>query len=771
MNIDTYYAYNELRKALRLKSECEDADSITRAEKLIAQWKSVVERIENGALETDSYPVWVTLEIVRGGFATGRAIADVPFSDEERERLAVLAPNARVSRESLFAALLSDGGRAWLRETLASRKYKIEYPEDAALFVIAWLFENGKSDEAMSIVEEITPYAPTLRFLPKSADQEVRASELVHRFSSNEVRTKLSDKYGISNINIETQREALAVWIPYMDRLVAHWLVLFDGNADEPPRVLPDLPFGWLDGAKALADQYKTLKERCSLCKKYHNPKENLQILLSATRDFLKNGSSATNLGRAGHVVRRYVKAHGAPGGARHAKTRVEQSLTASAPGYKLIAFALIRRLPQTDEGIENIDEFLDTIPAEEMSDTAARYAASEIPESMLKIVRNATAAPLPELIRQGIVTSPDMLKSFVAQVKKSMEVFRSYDDENIALLMAETYKAFSRRPIPRHTQPPKGEYDELPWVKPLKRERRGVYGVTAALRVDAALRADAALRVAGYSLDFFPGVILPGTFVSLLNELYRMSGRERPFISEPAADIFMGRFTFDSEESKTFAKAALTAANLLCGSLYEKYYGLDYGVFKKHAADLRLGQNNKEKSGYEAGLVKIFERTVRESAPPDPALAWNDGVSNGMLIELAQIYATDNLATIVAEGVQLEHSYGELAFMACEYSLRLIKKALRPNVRNVLRLTKNAAYAWRQSLFFISLAPREAVDTFLSGSENLSASLLGTEITAQLFTGLRIAANGGSPEKEGYRPFKGWISGFRRSAHFRATP
>jgi hypothetical protein len=319
------------------------------------------------------------------------------------------------------------------------------------------------------------------------------------------------------------------------------------------------------------------------------------------------------------------------------------------------------------------------------------------------------------------------------------MEIARSCADENAALLLAEIYKAFfRRRSLLLFDLQSQERYDELPWVKPLLSERHGECGVAAAL------------RLAGYSLDFFPGVILPNTLVNQLNALYDTGGGGRPFMPELAADIFMGRFT------SKFGKAALAAANLLRGSLYERYYGLDYAVFGERAAGSPGGDTAR--SGGKEDAAAILERVVREYARPD-AERRDYAVSNGISIELAQIYTTHNLATLVAEGVKLEHSHEELALMACEHSLRLIKQALGPNARNVLSIAKNAAYAWRQSLFFMSLAPSEAADSFMSEAENLSASRLGAEITARLFAGLRIAANGGFPIKEGYRPFLGWTS------------
>ena len=175
------------------------------------------------------------------------------------------------TRKALFLALLSDEGLPLLREFLTSRKYKIELPEDAALLVATWLYENNRIEDAASIVAEISQYASELRFMPKSATELPRTSELVHRYSANDIRKRL--KTYSRNTRIETQREALQIWIPFMDRLVFHWLELLDvatSNLDE----LPSTPESWKNTASELVIEYENLK------KNYTQPTISLHLCL-----------------------------------------------------------------------------------------------------------------------------------------------------------------------------------------------------------------------------------------------------------------------------------------------------------------------------------------------------------------------------------------------------------------------------------------------------------------------------------------------------------
>jgi hypothetical protein len=75
----------------------------------------------------------------------------------------------------------------------------------------------------------------------------------------------------------------------------------------------------------------------------------------------------------------------------------------------------------------------------------------------------------------------------------------------------------------------------------------------------------------------------------------------------------------------------------------------------------------------------------------------------------------------------------------------------------NRLRHRKNAAYAWRQTVFFLSLMPSEKVIQFIDDNRSL-AGLAGAakEHGAVMFQGLIAAATGTGPMPA---PFLGWAT------------
>ena len=131
------------------------------------------------------------------------------------------------------------------------------------------------------------------------------------------------------------------------------------------------------------------------------------------------------------------------------------------------------------------------------------------------------------------------------------------------------------------------------------------------------------------------------------------------------------------------------------------------------------------------------------------------------MQIELAQIYTTHNLAALVAEEIRLERSYKELAYMAFDHSQRLIVRGMKTKKQGdrYLRAVKNAAYAWRQALFFLSLSPAESVDVTIGTAEELFLRSLGQDITCEIFKRLKIAVHEECSDQIA-RPFLGWTSG-----------
>ena len=262
------------------------------------------------------------------------------------------------------------------------------------------------------------------------------------------------------------------------------------------------------------------------------------------------------------------------------------------------------------------------------------------------------------------------VLASLVPQLT-SGQVASSADDPLVGALLAATYRAFrQRRSLLLLNLERQVRFKELPWVAALQ-------GLSADGPLDDPLVL--ARRLGSVVLDAFPGTILPNGFIREYGTLLDMAQVQLPLTEELAVDIFMGRF------SPKFQQAAKVAAELLRGSLYERYYGIDY------AAVLGL----PEPKGH--GDVEEFDRMVAGDVPAGRSVA-----ANGQIIERQQILTTHNLAVLVKLGVQPGRSWAELAHHAAGRSFQLLERAR--NSPWPLPAIKNAAYAWRQAVFFLSI-------------------------------------------------------------------
>jgi len=372
----------------------------------------------------------------------------------------------------------------------------------------------------------------------------------------------------------------------------------------------------------------------------------------------------------------------------------------------------LANRLPVSDSGISNIEEMLSPVSLKGHGDVP-------IPKTICKTVYSAMTASIPELVERGIIPSAEVMAALAPQLT-ALEICQAYTDKNIGLLIAETYKAFScRRSLLLMDLSSQVRFNELPWVKPIIDERlsSGCYTQTA-------------LRLAAYAIDFYPGVVLPNPLVEQLNSLYWLAGKQRLFLAELAADIFTGHFV------QKFDDAAFDAGTLLCGSIYERYYNLDYSVFEKRFS--RADASNK----FNKSVNTLIELAAKKHLDKDERINQNFVVYNGKLIERAQIYTTHNLATLVTEGIELKHSYEELAIMAFNHSMCTLMRSIKAKRQgtNYLRSIKNSAYAWRQAIFFLSLSPENTVNASIHKAEELFFRSLGEDITRKLFKKLKIS-------------------------------
>lgn len=101
--------------------------------------KMVNREINVGSRRPTSFPEWVTLKVLAGGFPSGEAVA-------------ILHPND--VDNSFF---LTEDGALLLHEMMDTGCFRVELPEHCALMVFAWLLRQGLTSEADAIVQEIGP--------------------------------------------------------------------------------------------------------------------------------------------------------------------------------------------------------------------------------------------------------------------------------------------------------------------------------------------------------------------------------------------------------------------------------------------------------------------------------------------------------------------------------------------------------------------------------------------------------------------------------------
>ncbi|WP_233415009.1 hypothetical protein [Streptomyces sp. N35] len=213
----------------------------------------------------------------------------------------------------------------------------------------------------------------------------------------------------------------------------------------------------------------------------------------------------------------------------------------------------------------------------------------------------------------------------------------------------------------------------------------------------------------------------------------------------------------------QTLRRVAELAAELLDGSLDARYYGIDCGTLRELAAGARESSASGKASREAFAQLCIH----RAGAGGD---TWSVA-ANGMVIEQAQILTTHNLATPVSRvGIEPRQGWEELA-RSCSARTCLIIRRL-PGHPRPSRAVKDAAYAWRQLLFFLSrceTSARERTLSWLDEETDRHPAAVGRRL-APAVAGLRFVGGGGAcgpvgAGGAGARRSQGWSVPGRRPA------
>ncbi|WP_427919389.1 hypothetical protein [Streptomyces sp. cg40] len=731
------YALGQLAKAFTTALTHEDADTRRRAEGRAQRWRAVLAGMAGGRLTIGSrtpvagFPAWITPEVVRGGFATGAPGAGGPLQPYEirlAERFGVPA-----DRRALFAHCLTDTGLTWLWGRLNSGRYEVTVPEEGALLTMAWLVRHGETAAALDLVAELEPFAGQLRFLPRPSTGRPAPddTDALHRRTVDDTVNRLVRRR--PNPAVEAQREALAVWQPFGDELLAHWLETADGEGRQALELAPDA--AWLVRGAALLSRYRLLAEEHTRCGKHRNPKCNLGILRGALEEAVAGRElDARRLGLLRHAVASMVRRRGLPGSPAHTELRRAQGVQAAIPSHHALAQVVLGRLatlPQ-ESGIADLTPVLAPVSAPEERETGVP-AGAQLPPAIGRVVEGALSGPVQVLVERGVVPSSEVLAELVPQLV-AVTSARAYDDDALRTLMAANYRAFrNRRSLLLLNLERQVRIEELPWVR-----------AVAAQRGDGSAEAALVLRQLGeLAVQGFPGTILPNPLVRELGVLARQSGLGAPLVEELAADIFMDTF------GPKFLVAAGIAGELLGGSLYERYYGIDYAAIGELAIAEAAGGSNRSRTS--PGFARLCAERAG-AASSAPVAGSKSGASqgswvaeNGKVIEQSQILTTHNLATLVHRvGIAPEPGWAELARRCFETVCRLAGR-VHGNPRPYATI-KDAAYAWRQLVFHLSLCPPVEQGRVLGGLD-AETGRHPPQVAARLapaLAGLRLVVDGG---------------------------
>lgn len=704
--IDLSYPLAQLERAMRAPP----ASAFHRT----SAWRSVITGMLEGVISVGSRtpiagaPVWVTPEVLTGGFASGRFAAAGPLRPHEVSLLQEIGHADAVgdvseARRRLNAYHLSEQGRDALRAMLATGCFRLTVPEEGALLTVEWLRDAGAQEVADDLLAVIAPWCGRLRFYPVPAETPAPMGDDVYLLSARAVAARLRDRR--PSAQVEAMREAVTVWAPMYDRTVA---LILDSVEDGRPFALTPPP--WRARAQELLDDYRDQRVLHGLCRKPDRPKENFFRLRSHLARALgvPSGLDADAVAQVRGILDVYVARHGVPGSTRHAEQRALQQRHASLPSHAALAGLVADRIEARDSrrGIRDMDGCIGPVGGAEARALRAPPGLP-VPQTVRRIAMRAFEGPIEELADRGVLTSAeavaDLLPALTGGVRAS-----GIADPALRGLHDAAYRVFrDRRSLLLLDLQSQVRLAELPWIAAVDPWTRGG---DAGHRDARAALARAALLV----LTRFPDTITPNPLIRELTGLEEVAGLDLGLTYELASDIFTGRF------SPAYSRAAVFACDVMRGTLYARYFDLPADA----PANLALACRMRAGAG---GRGRV--------------------VGNAMMIEQGQILTTHNLAQLTHRLELLPVLSERAADLADTCFARLLSRLrhLPPDIRAARRAVRDAAHAWRQMLFFLSIAPPPAVPAFLERSAALMESEDSglQERFAPVLTGLRAVAAG----------------------------
>jgi hypothetical protein len=753
VGVNPGYAAYQIAKALTTSEEHDYPATRQRAHEKVSKWTSVFTSILNGSVDYGSRtpladtPVWATLEVVTGGFATGQLLANGPLQEHEKSLVTKLPSVAEGNeRRDLNAFFLTEEGLSTLRQQLRTGCYEVGLPEEGALLVVAWFAEHRYSEKARELLDEISPYFATLRFYPVPLERPRRLGAGVHL---QDVGSTISDLQKMKpNRLVLAQKEAVEVWAPQYDRMIG----LFVETVEDgwPCRHYPD---DWSQRALALLGEYAVLRKDHSNCRKPERPGGHFWQL----REFLARSATrpqsltGREVGRIRLILNRYIQKRGLPSSTTCADARRRQQRDVSGPTYHQIATAVVPRLEKhsRSEGLDDISYLVQGITKTE-SEGYGIPEGTPVPICIQHKVERCLNETVAALIERGLITSGEALARVLPQMTSRVRA-AGIIEPTLRQLYTAIYRAFRRRrSLLLLNLEKQVQIEELPWIAAIEQ-------FCSDSLSDRELAKQTLEEVTVLTVTSFPHAILPNKLLQELRALVKGAGLDIPLVDEVAADIFMGTF------SGKFVESAKRAADLLDGTLYARYFGIDYGKVR----NIRDSPEKPERLWFWQSPRMHSDAFVDLCASrAGVAVGTWDPATNGMIIEQQQILTTQNLAALCAGLNLIDDLRIQLPAMA-KACFRWICQRHQMKIDKwhaKLIMLKNTAYAWRQMIYFLALSQPPELANFVRWAQSHfdeQSESFRTRFYPAL-KGMLLAAEGQSVESDpapdlGVRRFLGW--------------
>ncbi|KAL0215935.1 hypothetical protein P9112_008119 [Eukaryota sp. TZLM1-RC] len=625
-------------------------------------------------------PEWVTPEVANGGFATGNCEAGGPLrpyeyqyateflalTDEDNGILKQLPEHdVRILANSYF---LTENGLAHLKQLYQNKSYYCNTMEEAALLSF-YLLHRHDCDADLLLLEQISPFFPELRFFPQPCEPLHLDLSTPNAF----VYTVADVEHMLSQMEVKPsyQRKADAIHytLPVIDTLVH--LALETRDSD-------NVPFRQVTTVSThlyhlLEDLYSKLPPEQRNCKRL---RKGYKPFLIATQTLFQGFPDSVPDSVIKHVqmvLAGIAKKRGLPGSRQHEDLRKgQEKLSRGVNEYK-------SRLLSTRI---SLNEFIPTFGIPK----SGLQAFEDGPGMFFKVIKRAMITSVQELFDAGLINSAEQLSRIANQLLVYSKI-SSYKDESVKYLMFQLYHAFERRrSLLLLNLEGQVRIEEVPHFQKLLDH----LDMAEVLIQRQMQEFDACKLVLRAYLERFPFTQLPNKFISALKQ-FSINNSQLCLIPELAVDIFENGF------SPNFLRAVHVTVPRIRNTLYAKYYKVDCD---------ELSAVNDPRD-----LYKICER--RASTFSSQSRSYT--VRNGKIIEQVYILTTFNLAEII--GV-FDFNPKVLARACLNCVSFLCGTHLETEVSKSVH--KNAAYCFRQLLFFFSSIPNNL-------KESVTNSMIGT--------------------------------------------